>query len=100
MNITFSPQVSPQKSQTSVEVSGDTLIFEGVFYDLSSVPDGGEAEPQGEHPFVGKITREGGVVNVKVVVNPPDNASDSQPKDVNHWKFNNVGGVVEIPWVY
>ena len=49
-------------ADTTASVSGDTLTHNGKALDLSSVPEGGTAEPSGDHPFVGKITRENGEI--------------------------------------
>jgi hypothetical protein len=50
----------PDQPETTASVSGDTITIDSVAYDLSAVPEGGFAEPEGEHPFVGRITRIGG----------------------------------------
>ena len=47
---------------TSAKIAGDVLTVNGTPYDLSSVPEGGMAEPSGDHPFVGLITRENGEI--------------------------------------
>ncbi|UWS78524.1 hypothetical protein N1037_14745 [Phaeobacter sp. G2] len=52
----------PGQPETTASVNGDTLTVDGVAYDLSSVPEGGFAEPEGDHPFVGRIERTGGVL--------------------------------------
>lgn len=57
----------PGEPDPAASVSGDVLTVDGVHYDLSAVPEGGEAEPQGEHPFAGPITRSGGVLNVPLI---------------------------------
>lgn len=41
--------------------------MDGVPYDLSAVPEGGEATPQGDHPFHRRITRMGGELRVALV---------------------------------
>ena len=56
----------PDQPGTTASVSGDTLTVDGVAYDLSSVPEGGFAEPEGDHPFVGRIERTGGVLGLSL----------------------------------
>jgi hypothetical protein len=68
-----------------------------VAYDLSPVPEGGLAEPEGEHPFVGEITREGGVIHATVRVSLDDTAAPHQPVDPAHWILEGAEGPVELP---
>ncbi|UWQ76839.1 hypothetical protein [Leisingera sp. M658] len=57
----------PGQSETSASVSGDVITVDGVPYDLSAVPDGGFAEPEGEnHPFIGRIERINGELHVQL----------------------------------
>ncbi|WP_417713730.1 hypothetical protein [Pseudophaeobacter arcticus] len=56
----------PGQPETSASVVGDTLTVDGVEYDLSAVPEGGFAEPSGDHPFVGRIRRSGGVLSLSL----------------------------------
>lgn len=53
----------PGADETTASVAGDVLTVSGIAYDLSAVPEGGRAEPQGNHPFIAPITREGGVIH-------------------------------------
>jgi hypothetical protein len=62
MKIKLSPIASNTK--TTIEVQGDTLIYNGVPYNMSAIPEGGEVEA--EAPAVGKITRENGVINITI----------------------------------
>jgi hypothetical protein len=73
MHITFICSASlpslpglPGQPETSASVAGDTLTVDGVDYDLSAVPEGGFAEPEGDHPFVGRIRRSGGVLTLSL----------------------------------
>ena len=52
--------------ETTARVSGDVITVNGTAYDLSSVPEDGLAQPQGDHPFAGPITRTEGVIHVAV----------------------------------
>lgn len=61
MKLTLHMQAGlPGDPETTASVAGDILTVNGVAYDLSPVPEGGEATPEGESPFVGAITRENG----------------------------------------
>lgn len=60
MNIILSPIASNKR--TTIEVQGDTLIYDGVSYDLSAIPEGGEVE--GEAPAIGVIKRVNGVIEI------------------------------------
>ena len=55
------------RAETTASVSGDVLTVNGTAYDLASVPEGGTAVPQGEHPFAGPIARTGGVIHASLV---------------------------------
>ena len=98
MHLTLSPMRGlPGQKETAVAVAGDTITVDGVAYDLSPVPEGGEAEPEGEQPFVGLITREGGVIHATVRVSLADTAAPHQPMDPAHWILEGAEGVVELP---
>lgn len=63
MKISISPIAKlPTRAATTASVAGDVLTVDGVDYDLSAVPEGGEASPEGDHPFIGPITRSGGEI--------------------------------------
>ncbi|MDH4541082.1 MULTISPECIES: hypothetical protein [Sulfitobacter] len=55
------------QEETTASVSGDVITVDGVEYDLSPVPEGGEAKPDGESPFRGKITRKDGVIHANIL---------------------------------
>tara|TARA_R100001230_G_C5675849_1_gene181489 strand:- start:816 stop:1154 length:339 start_codon:yes stop_codon:yes gene_type:complete len=68
MKLTLHMQAGlPGDSETAASVSGDTLTVNGVAYDLSPVPEGGEATPEGESPFVGAITRTNGEIHAAIL---------------------------------
>jgi hypothetical protein len=54
----------PGQTETAASVAGDTLTVGGTAFDLSAVPEGGFAESGGDHPFVGRIERTGGVLHL------------------------------------
>jgi len=82
--------------ETEISVAGDTITVDGTSYDLSDIPDGGEVEGE-DHPFVGPIRRENGVVicALRVILGP--DAARSQPTDLAHWRVEAADGPVEIP---
>lgn len=56
----------PGQPETTASVSGDVITVDGVAYDLSAVPEGGYAEPEGDHPFVGRISRIAGELHLSL----------------------------------
>ena len=99
MHITLSPMRGlPGQAETEITVSGDTITVDGTSYDLSAVPEGGEATPQSDgHPFVGKITRTSGVIHCGVSVRYDDTAESNQPTDPAHWIVDVSDGPMTIP---
>jgi hypothetical protein len=98
MHLTLSPQRGlPGAPETTVAVAGETVTVDGVTYDLSAVPEDGLAEPEGEHPFVGAITRQGGIIHATVRVALGDTAATSQPVNPAHWIVPEAEGAIEIP---
>lgn len=97
MKLTLTPQHGlPGQPEMTITVTGDTITVDGVAYDLSPVPEGGEATPQGDHPFVGPIRRIGGMIHATVVVRLADDAAPDQPVDPAHWTVA-ADGPVTIP---
>ena len=99
MKITLSPMVGmSDQPETEITVTGDTVTVDGTPYDLSAVPEVGEATPQGDdHPFTGGITRQNGVTHCTVRVVLGDTAADDQPADPAHWTIDAGDGPVTIP---
>ena len=99
MKLTLSPMRGlPGQPETEISVSGDVITVDGAPYDLSAVPEGGEATPQGDtHPFTGKITRQGGVIACTVRVLLDDTAEGIQPDDPALWTIDAIDGPVTIP---
>ena len=99
MKLTLSPMRGlPGQPETKISVLGDTITINGTPFDLSSVPEGGEATPQGEdHPFVGKITRESGTIHCMARAVLDDTAAGHQPTDPAHWTIEVADGPVTIP---
>lgn len=87
MQITISPAAAlASEGDDTVTVSGDTITHNGTAFDLSSIPDGGSAEAEGDHPFAGVIERIGGVLHVPLRVQyDRKTAEPHQPRDPAHW---------------
>ena len=95
MHLTLSPQAGlPGAAETTLHVAGDVLTIDGTPYDLSPVPESGEATAE-DSPFVGKITRVNGVINCTVLVQLGSTAADDQGRDP--WIIENATGDVTIP---
>ena len=95
MKLTLSPQVGlPDQPETTLHVAGDIITVDGTPYDLSPVPEGGEATAE-DSPFVGKITRINGVINCTVLVQLDSTAADDQGSDP--WVVENATGDITIP---
>ena len=95
MHLTLSPQVGlPGQPETTIHVAGDVITIDGTPYDLSPVPEGGEATAEGS-PFVGKITRVEGVIHATVLARLGDTAADDQPD--SPWIIEGASGAVGIP---
>ncbi|MCB1390317.1 MAG: hypothetical protein KDK12_14425 [Rhodobacteraceae bacterium] len=98
MQITFCPvRGLPGQPETVLSVSGDVLTCDGIAYDLSTVPEGGCALPEGVHPFQGPILREDATLKVTLRVVLGDDAMPEQPGDAAFWTLNANEGAVAIP---
>jgi hypothetical protein len=56
MKLILSPIASDHT--TTVSINGLVLTIDGQAIDLSVIPEGGQAEPEDNSPFVGPVTRE------------------------------------------
>ncbi|MGR3463614.1 hypothetical protein [Limimaricola sp.] len=101
MKLTLSPVAGlPGVSETAASVAGDVLTVDGTPYDLSAVPEGGEATPEGaDHPFIGTITRVGGEIHATIRWAYGDDADHDQPTDSAHWQVIVTAGPVPSPMV-
>jgi hypothetical protein len=96
MILTLIPQRSlPGQPETTIQVAGDVLTVDGIAYDLSAIPEGGEGIPEGDHPFAGPISREDGVLHASVIVRLDDAAEFDQPD--SPWTVLAFDGAVAIP---
>jgi len=94
MKLILSPQAGlPGATETTASVAGDVLTVDGVAYDLSAIPEGGEATPEGDHPFIGTITRTGGEIVATTLWQYSAGAVD-QPTDPAHWIVTVTDGPV------
>ena len=94
MRITFNTlRARTSLATSSVSVSGDVLTVDGEDFDLSSVPEGGRAVPQGRaHPFVGPITRVDGEIVCTIDFFLGPEVATRQSIDPAHWTMQVSGG--------
>lgn len=100
MKLTVSPRAGlPGAPETNASIAGDVITIDGIAYDLSSIPEGAEATPEGDHPFVGTITRTAGeiVATIRWAYGP--GAASNQPTDPAHWVATLTDGPVPSPIV-
>ena len=92
MKIILSP-VSGYKT-TTVSLSGLVLTIDGTEYDLSIIPEGGQAEASEDSPFIGTVTRE------LVTVRYEYDSMKAEPDQSTNWDdytFEVVDGAVPCP---
>lgn len=101
MKLAISPVAGlPGANEATASVAGDVLTVDGIAYDLSAVPEGGEATPEGgDHPFVGTITRQAGEIVAAIRWTYGDDADRDQPNDPAHWSLTVADGPVPSPIV-
>lgn len=99
MIITMSPIAwFPGQPETTLTIAGDVITVDGIDYDLSAVPEGGEAMPEGDHPFIGAIRREAGVIHCAIPCRyDADTAAPNQPVDPEHLVVTASDGAVALP---
>lgn len=79
---------------TAVSVSGLMVTVDGVDYDLSIIPMGGQAEAAEDSPFVGIVTRD--LVRVRYCYDI-NKAESIQSTDWNDYTFEIESGEVPCP---
>lgn len=92
MIIKLSPVAS--NKTTSVSVSGLALTIDGTEYDLSIIPEGGQAEAAQDSPFIGTVAR--GSVTIRYEYD----SSKAEPDQSMNWDdytFEVVEGEVPCP---
>ena len=92
MKIILSPVAS--NKTTSVSVSGLTLTIDGTEYDLSIIPEGGQAEASEDSPFIGIVTRESVTIRYEY---DSLKAEPDQSTDWDDWTFFVESGDVPCP---
>ena len=92
MIIKLSPVASHKT--TSVSVDGLVLTIDDTDYDLSIIPEGGQAEASEDSPFIGTVTRE------SVTIRYEYDSSKAEPDQSTNWDdytFDVVEGEVPCP---
>ena len=92
MRIILSPQASDKT--TEISVNGLVVKIDGVDYDLSQIPEGGQAEAEAESPFIGIVKRE--EITVKYCYES-EKAELKQSTDIEDYKFEVTSGEVPCP---
>lgn len=77
MKIILSPVAS--NKTTSVSVSGLALTIDGIEYDLSIIPEGGQAEASEDSHFIGTVTRD------SVTIRYEYDSSKAEPNQSTNW---------------
>jgi len=98
MILTLSPISSLRRPDSALSVAGEVLTVDGVDYDLTAVPEGGEGWPEGDHPFEGPIRRISGTIHAVVRAFLGPGAASVQPVD-GRWVVDVAAGPVTIPAV-
>ena len=92
MKIILSPLASDHT--TLVSINGLTVTVDGTDYDLSIIPEGGQAEADENSPFAGKLTRD--KVTVKYHYDM-FKAEENQSTDWDDYTFDIESGDVPCP---
>ena len=92
MKIILSP-VSGYKT-TTVSLSGLVLTIDGTEYDLSIIPEGGQAEASEGSPFIGTVTRDSVTIRYEY---ESLKAEPNQSTDWADYTFVVVEGEVPCP---
>lgn len=92
MRIILSPIAS--NKTTLVSVSGLTVTVDSTDYDLSAIPEGGQAEAGENSPFIGTVTRDA------VTIRYEYDGQTSEPNQSTNWAdytFDVTAGDVPCP---
>ena len=79
---------------TIVSVSGLTVTVDGTEYDLSIIPEGGQAEASTDSPFIGTVTRESVTIRYEY---DSSKAEPDQSTNWDDWTFFVESGEVPCP---
>ena len=92
MKIILSPVAS--NKTTTVSLSGLVLTIDDAEYDLSIIPEGGQAEASEDSPFIGTVTRD------SVTIRYEYDSTKAEPDQSTNWgdyTFDVVEGAVPCP---
>ena len=92
MKIILSPLAS--NKTTTISISGLVLTIDGTDYDLSIIPEGGQAEASEDSPFIGTVTRDS--VTIRYEYDSLKAESD-QSTNWDDYTFDVVDGEVPCP---
>jgi len=92
MEIILSPVSSDE--DTTVSVDGLVVTVNGIPYDLSVIPAGGDAQPDDNEPFFGTMTRDRVTVLYRY---DGRTALPDQPTDIAEYTFDVSSGVLPDP---
>ena len=92
MKIILSPVAS--KKTTSVSINNRVLTINGTDYDLSIIPEGGQAEASEGSPFIGTVTRDSVTIRYEY---ESAKAEPDQSTDWGDWTFFVESGDVPCP---
>ena len=92
MQIILSP-ISSNKT-TAVSVNGLTVTVDGIDYDLSVIPESGQAEAGENSPFIGTVTREAVTIRYEY---DSKLAEPDQSTDWDDYTFDVTVGDVPCP---
>ena len=97
MKIILSPTAS--NKTTTISVRGLVVTVDGADYDLSVIPEGGQAEAEEGSPFIGVVTRD------EVTINYCYDSTKAEPMQSTDWAdytFEIKSGDVPCPikWLF
>jgi hypothetical protein len=95
MKLILSPIASDHT--TIVSVNGLVLTIDGTAIDFSVIPEGGEAEPETDSPFVGIVTRD------KATIRYHYDSALAEPNQSTNWSdytFEIESGDVPSPIIW
>lgn len=92
MQIILSPIAS--NKTTTVSLSGLVLTIDGTEYDLSIIPEGGQAEASEDSPFIGTVTRDSVTIRYEY---DSMKAESNQSAGWDDYTFDVVEGEVPCP---
>jgi len=92
MEIILSPVADSRN--TVVSVSGLVVTVDGIDYDLSVIPAGGDAQPDDNEPFIGTMTRDRVTVLYRY---DGRTALPDQPTDIAEYTFDVSDGRTALP---